>query len=188
MGATVIDADDLAREVCAPGAPVLAAIREAFGPEILTSDGALDRRALARQVFVDPAARRRLEALTHPAILAALRVRLDTWRTQAAAGAVLTLVLPLLFEAGLESLVDKVLVVSAPEAVCVARAQQRAGLTRAEALQRLAAQWPMAKKVERADYVIETTGSLEETVARVRRLWPRLVAAAAGAHPTSAAR
>jgi len=159
----------------------VAAIREEFGPATVTESGALDRRALARRVFADPAARQRLEALTHPAILAELRARMRAWQERAAADAVLVVVLPLLYEAGLEGLVDRVLVTDAPEESLVARAQRRDGLTEAEARQRLAAQWPPAEKVARGDYVVSTAGALEETRAQVRALWPALVAVAEAA-------
>lgn len=177
----MIDADDLARAVCAPHSPIVAAIREEIGTDVVTPAGALDRRALARRIFADPAARQRLEALTHPAILTALRARIAAWQSRARPDAVLVVVLPLLYEAGVDGLVDRVLVTDAPDETLIARVQARDGLTDAEARQRLAAQWPAAEKAARADYVVDTTGALDETRARVRALWPALVAASATA-------
>ncbi len=168
LGVPVIDADQLAREVVAPGTPALAAIAAAFGPAILDPRGALDRRALGAAVFADPAARRRLEEITHPAIRAAMAAA----TSRLAAGGVDLAVYetPLLYEVGLDAALDLVIVVAAPPEAQVARLRARDGLSAAEAEARLAAQWPIAEKIARADVVIDNgdaRGSLAPRAARL---------------------
>jgi dephospho-CoA kinase len=165
-----VDADVVAREVVRPGEPGLAAVVEAFGQGMLRSDGTLDRRRLGRLVFADPAARRRLEAILHPAILEAMRRRLDALRRQPEAPPLVIAVVPLLFEAGCESLADGVLLVSASREEQVRRLVARDGLTREEALQRLEAQMPLEEKAGRADWVIEGETDTETANARIDAL------------------
>lgn len=153
LGAPVIDADRLAREVVAPGQPALAEIVRAFGPDVLEPGGGLDRRRLGAIVFADPEARRRLEAITHPAIRAAMRA--EAARLASAGHAVAFYDVPLLYEVGLERDVDAVVVVYAPRAVQLARLQRRDGLAPAEAEARLAAQLPIDEKAARADVVVD---------------------------------
>lgn len=161
-GLPVIDADALAREVVAPESDGLAAVAREFGPDILRG-GALDRPALARLVFADPEARRRLEAITHPRIQA----RRDALLAQlgAAGEPLVCYEVPLLFERGLETSLRPVVVVSVPEALQVTRARQRDASSEAEARARLAAQLPLADKAARADYVIDNAGPREHTLA-----------------------
>ena len=152
-GVQVVDADQLARAVVAPGAPALAAISAGFGPGVLTPDGSLDRAALGRLVFADPPARQRLEAITHPAIRAAMVA--ETTRLAEAGHALAFYDTPLLYEVGLDGAMALVVVVFAPPERQLERLARRDGLARAEAEARLAAQWPIARKVERADVVID---------------------------------
>ncbi len=179
-GAQTASADEDARAVVAPDSPTLPAVREAF-PEAFSADGALDRAALGRRVFSDPAARERLEAITHPAIIARMRAVIDAARRDPAPG-VLAYEVPLLYEAGLESLFDAVLAVVCSPEVQAARLQAReaaAGrppLTPEAMAGRLAAQMPVTEKARRADFVVRTDGSLEETQAQVAAVWGRLVA------------
>jgi dephospho-CoA kinase len=143
------DADQLARAVVAPGTPALAAISAAFGPGVLAAGGGLDRKALGALVFADEEARRRLEAITHPAIRQAMvaeTARLaDEGRDLAFYDA------PLLYEVGLDQAMALVVVVHAPPDAQLARLMARDGLTPAEASARLAAQLPVAEKAARAD-------------------------------------
>jgi dephospho-CoA kinase len=152
-GARVIDADRLARDVVAPGTPALAAIAEAFGPAVVGPGGALDRAALAARVFADPAERRRLEAITHPAIRRAMEA--ETARLAAAGHDLAFYDAPLLYEVGLEAAVALVVVVWAPREVQLARLRARDGLPAAEAAARLAAQLPIDEKAARADVVVD---------------------------------
>ncbi|MGE5554233.1 MAG: dephospho-CoA kinase [Betaproteobacteria bacterium] len=172
LGAAVVDADQLAREVVAPGTPGWRAVVEAFGPEFLSPDGSLDRRKLGRLVFADEPARRRLEGIVHPEVKRLLRERAES--LERAGAPVVVLEVPLLFEAGFEGEVDKVVVVDAPEEVRQRRVMARDGLTLNEARQRLAAQLPLREKVGRADYVIDNSGRWEETQRQVEHLWEEI--------------
>lgn len=171
MGAAVVDADELAHQVTAPGEPALEEIRQVFGPGVFTPEGELDRRALGRLVFTDPAKRRELEGIVHPRV----RQRLEeaVARLKAAGAPLIVLEIPLLFETGepLLRLIDRVVVVTAPEAVQLQRLQARNGLSEAEARARMAAQMPLAEKVKRADYVVDNGGTPEETRRQVEQIW-----------------
>lgn len=167
-GLPVVNADELAREVVEPGKPALAELARSFGPEILRSDGTLDRKALARKAFGDPAARARLEAITHPHIRALAKQRFDAI---AARGEPLACYeVPLLFEAGLEHQYSPIVVVSAGEALQVERAARRDQLDPEDVLARIRAQLPLSEKVERADYVIDNSAAVEDTLAQTDRV------------------
>jgi dephospho-CoA kinase len=153
LGVPVVDADQLARAVAAPGTPALQEIARTFGPGVLGADGALDRKALGALVFADPGARRRLEAITHPAIRAAMVA--ETARLGAEGHELVFYDTPLLYEVGLDAAVALVVVVFAPPAAQVARLAARDGLSRAEAEARLAAQLPVAEKAARADVIVD---------------------------------
>jgi dephospho-CoA kinase len=170
-GVAVIDADALAREVVAPGSPGLAAIVTRFGPDILTPDGGLDRPRLGAMVFRDTAARHDLEAITHPAIRAAIE---RFFALQPADARFAVADVPLLYETGANARFDRVVVVACDPATQVARVMARDALSREDAERRLAAQLPIAEKVARADYVIRTDGAHEETDRQVDRLLEKL--------------
>jgi len=169
-GVPVIDADQVAREVVQPGQPALAAVVEAFGEQMLRGDGTLDRRRLGEAVFADPAARRRLETILHPAILGEMGRRIESLRRRPHPPPLLIAVLPLLFEAGCEAMVDGVAVVSASRREQIRRLRARDGLSRQEAVQRLEAQMPLEEKTARADWVIDTEAGPEAVDARVETL------------------
>ncbi len=174
-GARIIDADQLSREVVAPGSPALAQIAELFGPEVLSVDGALDRQAVRKLVFSDPAKRRALEALLHPAIAELARVRLEEARQAGATVAVY--MAPLLIEAGVTDRVDEIWVVTvAPEAQ-LARLMARDQCSREQAQQIVAAQMPLAEKERCGLVVIENSNSLEETARQVDAAWRRRITA-----------
>ena len=167
-GVPVVDADALARAAVAPGSPALAAIALEFGPTVLGQDGALDRKKMAAVVFADPGARRRLEAITHPAVR---RGMVEETARLAAAGHELAFYdTPLLFEVGLDAILDSVVVVWAPPAVQRARLASRDGLAPAEADARLAAQLPIDEKAARADFVVENVGTVAELGPKADRL------------------
>ncbi|MEJ2525725.1 MAG: dephospho-CoA kinase [Desulfuromonadales bacterium] len=168
-GAILVSADQLAREVVNPGSPTLDKLVEAFGLEILTASGTLDRDRLGKKVFADPASRRQLEAITHPAIAHLAECRLADLRKSP--HDLIVYEAPLLFEAGAAGRVDRVLVVVVDPAEQLRRLQARDQLTVAEAQQRIAAQWPQADKVQRADFVIDNSGSLEQTRIHVAALY-----------------
>jgi dephospho-CoA kinase len=174
-GLPVLDADQIARELCRPGAPLLATIAASFGPQYLAPGGQLDRKKLGQLIFSDAEARARLDRLCHPPILAELEARLQALRASPRPPALAVVVAPLLFEAGARHLVDKVLLVAAEEKERLRRLQEREGLTREQARQRLASQMPFAAQKPLADWVIDTTPGKEATLARLEALLPELL-------------
>lgn len=173
LGAIVVDADDLARRAVAPGTPGLRTVVDAFGPEVLTPSGELDRAALRRRVFTDEAARRRVEAIVHPEV-ARLRAAAEV-EARAAHGADGTPVvvhdIPLLFEVGIEDEMDVVVLVDAPEPERLRRLVEIRGLDADEARRMMDAQQPADEKRLRADRVIDNDGSLEELERQAREVW-----------------
>ncbi|HSK25806.1 MAG TPA: dephospho-CoA kinase [Jiangellales bacterium] len=168
-GAVVVDADALAREVVARGTDGLGEVVAAFGPQVLTPSGDLDRPALGRLVFADPAARSRLEAIVHP------RVRRRAAEIEAAASPRTVVVhdIPLLVETGQPSRFDAVLVVDVPEELQVERLRGR-GMAEADARARIAAQASRAERLAAATVVIDNSGSLQDLRERVRQVWQEL--------------
>ena len=169
-GAVVIDADVLARDVVSPGEPLLQQVAGRFGPGVLAEDGSLDRAALARIVFADPAARADLEALIHPAV----RRRAAELERAAPPGAVVVHVIPLLVETGQTDRFDLVVVVDTDPATQVARILDRDPLDEAAAQARIAAQASRAARLTAADVVIDNSGTPEELARHVDALWQRL--------------
>jgi len=176
LGAVVIDADVLAREVVAPGTEGLREIEEAFGPEVITADGELDRPAVGAIVFADEAARRRLEQIIHP------RVRARGAELEAAAGpdAVVVHDIPLLAETGQAESFDAVVVVDAPVETQVERMVGRRGMTDEDARARIGAQASREQRREIATYVIENTGTFEDLRDKVTEVFEKLTADSAG--------
>ena len=170
LGAVVIDSDRLARDAVALGTPGLAAVVEAFGPEVLTADGELDRPAVARRVFADDAARRRLEGIVHPLVHEAAR-RLEA---DVPPGALVVHDVPLLVEVGRTEEFDAVVVVDCPEELQVERIVRDRGWTEEEALGRVRAQASREDRLAVATHVVENTGTLEELRARVAALHAEL--------------
>jgi dephospho-CoA kinase len=165
LGAQLVDTDEIAREVVARGEPGLAAIRAEFGDAVLTASGELDRRALRKLVFDDDDKRRRLETLLHPLIRARTLARLD-----AASGPYAIVAVPLLVETDFGALVDRVLVVDAPEDAQLERLMRRDGLPRSEAAAMIAAQAKRATRLAAAHDVIDNSGDERATLTQVDRL------------------
>jgi dephospho-CoA kinase len=165
LGVPVLDADQVSRDVVAPGEPALAAIVEAFGPGALQPDGTLDRRAMRTLVFADPESRRKLEAITHPAI----RTRIGAW-IDAQTAPYCILANAILLESGMDRLVDRVLVVDVTEQTQLERLTVRDRIDPTLARQMLAAQSPRKLRLDRADDVIENAGPPEVTARAVQRL------------------
>lgn len=174
LGAPVIDADQLAREVVEPGTEGLARIVDAFGAKVLNPDGSLNRAELGAVVFADPAARRILEGITHPAIRMLAEEKLQSLR-EAGTGTVFY-VAPLLIEAGITSRVHEVWVVYLDRETQLERLMARDGLSREAALSRIASQMPMEEKKRLGRVVIDNRGSREELEAQVLRLWEEEIA------------
>jgi len=174
LGVPVIDADLIAHELTAPGEPALAAIRDAFGAEVLTADGSLDRAALRARVFSDASARKRLEAILHPRIRERMLARLARLAAPYA-----VLVIPLLFETGQASLADRVLVVDLPEEEQIRRVRARSGLTEEQIRRILASQAARQVRIAGADDTIDNSGDRAGLVAQVDALHRRYLALAA---------
>lgn len=178
LGVPVLDADLVAREVVAPGEPALAQIAAEFGADMLLADGTLDRRRMRERVFANPAERKRLEAITHPHI----RARMQAWKS-AQTGPYCMLSVAILIEAGMQTLVDRILVVDVPESVQEQRLCARDGVAPVLATQMLAAQLPRPQRLAAADDVLVNTSdlaTLNRCVERLHRFYLDL--AARGAH------
>lgn len=163
LGAVVIDADAIAREVVAAGTPGLAAVIAEFGEELLTPDGELDRPAMGSLVFHDESARRRLEAIVHPLVFE----RYAEQEAAAPEGALVVHDIPLLVESGRSSEFDAVVVVDVPRELQVERMLRDRGWSLVDAEARIAAQATREERLAVATHVIENTGTLEELRARV---------------------
>lgn len=154
-GAVVIDADDLARQVVQPGKPAWREIVKAFGKAVLHPDRTLNRQALGTIVFGNKAKLRRLEHIIHPRV-AREQARLTREAARKDPNAVVIYDVPLLFEAGVDARVDKIIVVSASRETQIARLKKRNSLSRTEALRRINSQMPLAQKLARADFAIKS--------------------------------
>jgi dephospho-CoA kinase len=174
LGCVVLDADVLAREVVEPGEPALAAIADEFGPDVLRPDGTLDRKRLGAIVFADPARRKRLEAITHPAIRDRYLARLAGLQAQGFAGIVVWDA-PVMIESGGYRDMDRLVVVVTDEATQRARARGRDG-DPADAERKIASQMPLADKARLADHVIDNSGDRAATEARTREVHAALLA------------
>ena len=168
LGAEVIDADQLAREVVEPGQPALEEIATAFGREILLPDGRLDRGKLARIIFADPIARARLNAITHPRIQERMATEMAL---RGSRPGVLIVDIPLLYENDRTGTVDSVIVVWVDTKTQLRRLVERDGLTADEARQRIAAQMPLDEKRARADLVVDNSGSRQNTRRQVEAIY-----------------
>lgn len=167
FGVPVIDADVIAREVVAPGTPALRMIGTRFGDSVISADGTLDRPALAAIVFSDRTARADLESIVHPEVYR----RINDWFANQPAGVRIAIAdIPLLFETGHEHDFDCVIVCACEPFEQLRRLIERDGLSEEAARARLAAQWPIGEKVARADYVIRTDGTYDETRAQVQKV------------------
>ena len=170
LGAEVIAADQLAREVVEPGQPALEEIATAFGRDMLMPDGRLDRGKLARIIFADPVARARLNAITHPRI----RERMATeMALRGSRPGLLIVDIPLLYENDRSDTVESVIVVWVDAKTQLRRLTERDGLTPDEARQRIAAQMPLDEKRARADLVVDNSGSRENTRRQVEAIYRR---------------
>jgi len=176
LGIPAVDADVLARDAVAPGSPGLAAVIRRFGAEVCDADGGLNRRKVGAIVFNDPEARRDLEKIVHPYV----REMMERWFTSLDPERVPFAVadIPLLFEGRREGDFDTVIVTACEPATQLRRLVERDGLSAAEAQQRIAAQWPLDKKIAKADFVIRTDGTFDETNRQVDAVVARLGSAA----------
>jgi dephospho-CoA kinase len=176
LGATVLSADEISREVMAPGSPTLAAVKHAF-PSAFRPDGTLDRAALGEQVFADLAARRLLNAITHPPIRARIVQLLSGWRRLPPDERPRVVILehPLLFEANHTDLIEGIILVVAQQTTQVARLTNVMRLTEEQAWRRVRSQGPAEEKIPLADWVIDGESSLPDVRRQVEQIWHGLV-------------
>ena len=175
-GALVIDADQVAREVVAPGTPGLDEVIAAFGSQVLRPDGSLDRALLGEIVFSDAALRGKLNAIVHPLV----GVRMREIEETAGAQDIIVHEIPLLAENGLAGAFDVVVVVDAPPEVQVERLVSTRGMTRSHALARMSAQATRDERLAVATMVVDNSGSLDDLDDRVAALWAELSRRAKG--------
>lgn len=175
LGAVVIEADRVAREVVAPGTEANRKILAAFGAELALPDGSIDRRRLGQIVFKDAAARRRLNTITHPEIRRRIQEQVERLAAERP-DAIVLVDIPLLLDTAARDAfeLDGIIVVLATPEQQISRLIARDGLALEEAEQRLASQRPLAEKVTEADWVIDNTGSAEQTRRQVKNLWASL--------------
>ena len=166
-GVPVVDTDILARRIVEPGQPALAEIQRVFGDHVVAPDGELRREELARIIFSDPAARQKLESITHPRIRELWGQQVDLWRAQNRPVGVV--VIPLLFETNAESEFDATICVACSTATQRKRLQDR-GWTPEQIAQRIAAQLPIDKKIAKADFVAWNEGSMEVLAEQLERM------------------
>lgn len=171
LGAVVLDADQIAREVVAVGEPGWKQVAEAF-PDVIGEDGTIDRRKLGRLVFADAQQRRKLEAIIHPLVFERIKTQGQLLEQD---NQIVFADIPLLYETNSHTWLDWVVVVYAPQEVQLRRLIQRDKLSEAEAWSRIQAQMSIEEKRKLADYVIDNSGSLAETKVQVDRLWHQII-------------
>ena len=171
-GVPTVDADRLAHDALAPSTPATTAVKARFGGRVVDAEGGIDRRALAAIVFNDADARRALEAIVHPAVYDAI----GGWFASLPADTPFAVAdIPLLYETGHDTDFDTIVVAACTPEEQLRRAMARDRLSHEEASARLAAQWPLDEKVRRADHVIWTTGSFEETEGQIEKVVVQLL-------------
>jgi dephospho-CoA kinase len=174
LGAKVLDADKVAREVVLPGQPAWRKLQQAFGPQFFLPDGEVNRSKLRRLVFADPEERSKLNAIVHPEVMKEINCRFEQLTTSAP-DAVVVVDVPLLLEVGVAHRFDRVIVVYVTKSIQIERLRQRDGLSLEEARRALSTQMVLNKKVEQADYVIDNSGTRAKTQAQVEEVWAELI-------------
>ena len=174
LGAFVVDLDRLSKEAVEPGTPGFRQVVDRFGREVVGEDGGVNRKRLREIILSDPGARKDLEAIVHPKVRQRMHELMD--QAEAAGARLLVAEVPLLFEAGLEQLFDRVVVVAAPEEIRIRRLARRDQVDPDQAAALVGVQMPESEKKKRADFVIENRGRPEDIIADVDRLFERLAA------------
>jgi dephospho-CoA kinase len=174
LGAHIIDADVLAREVMRPGSAVYARIVETFGNRILQTDGAIDRKVLGRIIFTIPEQRELLNSLVHPAVRAEVLHRIAELESSRSSG-IVVVDAALMVESGFYRIFDRLIVVTCDPALQLARIVKRDAVTSEEARARMEAQMPMEEKLRVADYIIESSGTLRQTKEQIEAVYRDLL-------------
>lgn len=172
LGARVIDTDQVARDVVAPGTPALEKITVAFGPQALNPDGTLNRKRVAQIVFNNPQALEQLNKIVHPDIIAKVRQAIIDYKTKGGAP-LLVIEAPLLIEVGLDRLIDELWLVTVDPDTQLARVTARDG-SKQEALRRMSAQMPQEEKIPLAHRIIDNSTTLDNTKQQVLQLWKQV--------------
>ena len=170
LGASIIDADQIARLVVEPGQPAWKEIVERFGEEVLNSDGTINRSRLGEIVFRDGEKREELNRITHPRIIEKIKELIEKHRKEGAEAVIVEAAL-IAERGGMKPIISDLIVVTADEETQISRLTQRVGLSREEALLRIKSQMPISEKVKHATYVIDNSGNLEETRDQVKKVW-----------------
>lgn len=170
LGAILIDADQIAREVMLPGHPVLAAVAKQFGQVVLLEDGSLNRKKLGELVFNHPDQLQALNQITHPAIRQEMRDRKHKFEEQFPDQLIVSDI-PLLYESGLEDGYEQIMLVYVPREVQLERLMKRDGMDKDQAIRRLEAQMDIEKKKQKADIIIDNSGDFEETKKQILAFW-----------------
>lgn len=174
LGSRYVDADAIAREVLSMGSPAEEAVIAAFGTGITDAGGNIDRGKLGDVVFSDASAREKLNEITHPVIIETLKERIAEFRETSRPSEVLVAEIPLLVEANLTTIVDKVILVVAEQPAQQNRLRMRGSLSQKQIEERITSQMPACQKAEFADWVIDADGALQDTESQVRRIWYHL--------------
>ncbi len=168
-GIAVVDSDAIARQVVEPGQPALEELKAAFGAEIVGANGHLERAAMARRVFADESARKQLETILHPRIRAVWQAQVSAWRAEGRPVGVA--VIPLLFEIAVQTHFDRTICVACSTASQGERLRAR-GWSDEQGAQRIAAQWPVEKKMAAADFIVWSEGGLDVLAEQLQRIVP----------------
>lgn len=168
LGAAIVDADAISRASTRRGGAAFEAVCAAFG-NILGADGEIDRRKLGGIVFADEDARRKLNSIVHPAVMAESRAQIENARASGVKVCILDV--PLLFETGMEKLCDETWLIYVPREEQIRRMAERDGLDAAAAAARIDSQMPLEEKLKRADVAIDSSGTIEQTREKLHRLW-----------------
>ena len=172
LGAVILNADEVGHKAFKPDSEIWHEVVAAFGRQILTPDGNIDRKKLGEIVFGNPESLSRLNQIMHPRMYAQVKAQLEEYRRQGTR--VVVLEVSLLLEAGWTSLVDEVWVTTAPEATVLKRLEERTELSQAESLARIRSQLSSEERIRHADVVINTDCDLDELMSKVKELWQRL--------------
>lgn len=173
LGAKIIDADEIAREVVEPGQAAWQEIVQEFGSDILNSDGSINRKKLGGIIFNEDRKREQLNRITHPRIMAKIKETIDSYKKENVKLVIVEAAL-IVERGGLLKLIDELIVVSADAETQIKRIMTRDGLRRDEALSRIESQMPISEKTKHATYIIDNSESLEETRKRVEEVWEKI--------------
>ena len=173
LGAKIINADEIAREIVEPGEPAWQEILDEFGNNILNPDGSINRKKLGGIIFNDDEKREHLNRITHPRIMSKIKETIDTSKKENVRVVVIEAAL-IVEKGGLLNVIDELIVVSADEETQIERIMTRDKLQKEEAISRIVAQMPISEKVRHATYIIDNSGTLGETRKQVEEVWEKL--------------